>query len=165
MTAEELLLELKDITPPPEPAWWLLPPVYLVALASIIVIAGLVWVTLRYRKMNRLAKRADQELLRIRSSYSHNQDARQLGLELSRWLKQVSKVAFPQRQTGCLTGESWLQFLDESHGGTLFSHGEGRIFGGAIYREQVDVDAYRLVELCEQWLTGIKPYLLQRGRG
>ena len=57
MTAEELLLELKDITPPPEPAWSLIPPVYPVGLGVIIGIAVLAWLMLRYRKANRLANR------------------------------------------------------------------------------------------------------------
>jgi len=165
MTAEELLLELKDITPPPEPAWWLIPPGYLIVLCVIIGITLLVWFMLRHRRVNRLAKLADQNLQRIRSSYKRNQDARQLGLELSKWLKQVSILAFPQRQPESLTGEPWLEFLDESLDGNNFSSGNGEVFGGAIYHQQVSLDAYQLVALCEQWLITVKPHLLQRGRG
>jgi len=165
MTVEELLLELKDIAPPPEPAWWLLPPAYLFALCSIIAVTGIAWFILRYHRVNRLAKRVDQDLQRIRSLYNHNQDARQLGLELSKWLKQVSIMAFPQRQPESLTGESWLKFLDECHGGDHFSSGEGKVFGGSVYCEQVELDAYQLIELCGWWLTVVRPHLLQRSRG
>ena len=165
MTIEELLLELKDIAPPPEPAWWLIPPAYLIALCSIIAIAVLVGFVLRYRTVNRLARQVDQDLQRIRSLYNNNQDARQLGLELSKWLKQVSILAFPQRQPERLTGEGWLTFLDKSLGGNSFRCGKGKVFGGEIYREQVELDAHQLVGLCEQWLTTVKPHLLQRSRG
>ncbi len=165
MTVEDLLQELKDIAPPPEPAWWLIPPVYLVALCTVITIAVLVWYILRYRTVNRLARRVDQDLQRIRSLYNHNQDERQLGWELSKWLKRVSILAFPQRQPERLTGESWLEFLDECLGGNSFSGGKGKVFGGSIYREQVDLDAHQLMELCEQWLATVKPQLLQRSRG
>jgi hypothetical protein len=165
MTIEELLLELKDIAPPPEPAWWSLPPAYLFALCSIIALTGIAWFILRYRRVNRLAKGADQDLQRIRSLYERNQDVRQLGLDLSKWLKQVSILAFPQRQPESLTGESWLKFLDECHGGSHFSSGRGKVFGGPVYREQVELDAAQLMELCEQWLTVVRPHLLQRSRG
>ena len=69
MTVEELLLELQDIAPPPEPAWWLLPPAYLVVIGSIITVAVLAWFILRYRTVNRLVTRVDQDLQRIRSAY------------------------------------------------------------------------------------------------
>ena len=164
MTVEELLLAMKDIAPPPEPPWWLLPPAYLVSISVIIIISGVTWFTLRYRRANRLALQAEQELQRIRASYDHNQDTLQLGLELSRWLKQVAILAFPQRQISSLTGENWLQFLDNSLGGNSFSSGDGRVFAEAIYRQHVDIDAQRLVELCERWLINVKPCLLERGR-
>lgn len=164
MTVEELLLELKDIAPPPEPAWWLLSPAYLVVIGSIITVAVLAWFTLRHRTVNCLVTRVDQDLQRIRSAYHHDQDARQLALELSKWLKQVSILAFPQRQPERLTGQPWLKFLDESLAGNDFSNGKGKAFGGSIYREQPDLDAPEMVALCQQWLTTIKPHLLQRGR-
>jgi Domain of unknown function (DUF4381) len=164
MTAEELLLELKDITPPPEPAWWLIPPVYLLGLGVIIGIAVLAWLTLRHRKTNRLANWANQDLQRIRALYSDNRDDHQLGLELSRWLKQVSILAFPQHQAESFTGEPWLKFLDQSIAGNEFSSGHGKVFGGSVYRQQVNLDARQLVALCEHWLVVVKPLLLQRSR-
>ena len=165
MTVEELLLELKDIAPPPEPDWWLIPPACLIALCSIIAIAVLTWFIFRYRRLYRVVNRVEQELQRISSLYSHNQDARQLGLALSKWLKQVSILAFPHRRTECLSGENWLKFLDESFGSTSFRHGRGRVFGGAIYSERVELDGHQLVELCAQWLPRVRPHLLQRSRG
>lgn len=169
MTAEELLLQLKDITPPPEPAWWLIPPGYLVVISAIIAIAVLAGLMLRYRKANRLANHltnwANQDLQRITALYSGNRDARQLGLELSKWLKQVSILAFPQHQAESFTGEPWLKFLDQSIGGNDFSSGHGKVFGGPIYAQQVNLDAQQLVALCERWLSIVKPRLLQRSRG
>jgi len=164
MTAEELLLELKDIAPPPEPGWWLIPPVYLVGLCVIVGLAVLAWLMLRYRKANRLVNWANQELQRIRVLYSDNRDAHQLGMDLSKWLKQVSILAFPQHQVESFTGEPWLKFLDQSIAGNDFSSGHGKVFGGSIYRRQVNPDARQLVALCEQWLGIVKPRLLQRSR-
>jgi len=164
MTVDELLRELKDIQPPTAPDWWLIPPVYLVASATITIIAVLIWSIIRYRRVNRLAILAEQELQRIRSSYLRNKDTHELSLQLAKWLKQVALLAFPARQPQGFTGEAWLSFLDESLGDDSFSSGKGNVFGGSIYRKQVNADAGQLVELCEQWLTAVKPRLQRRGR-
>jgi hypothetical protein len=165
MTVEELLLELKDIQPPAEPDWWLLPPAYLVAVGVTLAVAASIWLVYRYRRANRLANLAERELQCIRSAYSRNQDTRELSLQLAKWLKQVAMLAFPTRQPGSFTGEPWLKFLDESLGDNSFSSGKGKVFGGSIYRKQVTLDAGQLVELCEQWLNAVKPQLLRQGRG
>ncbi len=165
MTVEELLLELKDIQPPPEPAWWLIAPAHLIVIFLFLGIAGFILLIFRYRKANRLANLAGHELRRISSSYTRDEDSNQLAIELSKWLKQVSILAFPARQLEGLTGESWLNFLDESLGNNSFSDGTGKVFGNMIYSKQINQDADQLVQLCEQWLAVIKPYLRQRGSG
>jgi hypothetical protein len=165
MTVEELLLELKDIQPPPEPAWWLLAPAHWVAIFSLLGIAACVWFFLRHRKANRLASLADQELQRISSSFARSEDSQRLAIELSRWLKQVAILAFPARQLENLSGKGWLEFLDESLGNNSFSNGTGKVFGSMIYSRQINLDAGQLVRLCELWLSAIKPHLRQRGIG
>lgn len=164
MTVDELLRELKDIQPPAAPDWWLIPPVYLVAIGAIITITALFWLLIRYRRVNRLASLAEQDLQCIRSTYKRNNDSHELSLQLAKWLKQVALLAFPARQLEGFTGEAWLNFLDESLGDDSFSKGRGNVFGGSIYRKQATQDAGQLVALCEQWLAAVKPRLQQRGR-
>ncbi len=165
MTVEELLLELKDIQPPPEPAWWLIAPAQLIAIFLFLGVAGCIWLIYRHRKANRLASLAGQELQRISISYARGKDSSWLAIELSKWLKRVSILAFPARQLESLSGEGWLKFLDESLGNNSFSDGTGKVFGSMIYSNQIYLDADQLVQLCEQWLAAIKPQLRQRGGG
>ena len=165
MTVEELLLELKDIQPPLEPGWWLIAPAHLSAIFLFLGIVGCIWLIFRYRKANRLASLAGQELQRISSSYARDDDSDQLALELSKWLKQVSILAFPARQLEGLSGEDWLRFLDESLGHNSFSDGTGKVFGRMIYSKQINLEADQVVQLCAQWLAAIKPHLRQRGSG
>jgi type VI protein secretion system component VasK len=164
MTVDELLRELKDIQPPDAPDWWLIPPAYLVAIGVIIVIAALIWLLIRYRRANRLASLAEQDLQRIKSAYTHNRDSHELSLQLARWLKQVALLAFPARQLEGLTGLAWLHFLDESLGENRFSNGSGKIFADSVYRKQANADVGQLIELCEQWLATVKPRLQRQGR-
>lgn len=164
MTVEELLQQLKDIQAPPEPAWWLIAPAHGIGIAFVGVVVICIWLILRHRKANRLASLAEQALEDIRSCYGREQDAQRLALELSKWLRQVSLLAFPERQVESLCGEGWLQFLDESIGANTFTNGEGRAFGYLVYAKRAKLDAAQLVTLCEQWLIAIKPRLRQRGR-
>ena len=162
MTHEELLVELRDISPPLEPAWWLLAPGYTMLLSLGAIAIGLLWYALYRRRTQRRLRQARTELYSISSRHRHNQDPRRLALELSRWLKQVALLAYPERGPEGLTGVKWLAFLDETLGDDKFSRGEGRVFGDAIYRRQAAMDATSLLELCESWLDAVAPELLRR---
>ena len=164
MTAEQLLQQLKDIQPPPEPAWWLLAPAHGIAIGLLILVVVCIWLILRHRRANYKAGLAEQALRHISASYERDQDAHRLALALSKWLRQVSLLAFPGRQVESLCGKSWLLFLDESLGDDAFSSGQGRVFGNLIYAQQVNLDTAQLLALCGQWLAAVKPQLRQRGR-
>lgn len=164
MSEEELLLQLRDIQAPPEPAWWLLAPGHLTVLGLVILLLGCAWMMLRYRRENRLAKLAEYELKLIRSDFHQHQDPRQLAIRLSRWLKQVTLEAYPARQLQSLSGEAWLEFLDTSLGDSRFTRGCGRVFGAAVYQSQITLDADQVFTLCRHWLLAIRPRLQQRGR-
>lgn len=163
MTAEQLLQQLQDIQPPPEPAWWLMAPAHGIALGLLAAVAAAVWLLLRYRRANRLVDLATAALRDISSGYRRDQDSRRLALQLSRWLRQVSLLAFPDRQPAGLCGRDWLQFLDESLDSSAFSRGHGRIFGSQIYAQQCNPDAAELTALCEQWLNAVRPRLRRQG--
>jgi hypothetical protein len=120
MTAEQLLLQLKDIQPPPEPAWWLVAPVHLVIVGVLAAVLAGGWLLLRLRRAGRLAKLAEREFEIIKSGYQRDQDRRLLALGTSRWLKQVALLAYPARQLEGVCGEAWLDFLDQSLGDREF---------------------------------------------
>jgi len=164
MTREELLTALKDISPPAEPGWWLPAPGYVGIFMLLVVLIVTVWILLLRRRGRRLYLAAGQELQRIKTSHEHDPDSQQLARELARWLKQVALLAFPDQRLEGASGSRWLSFLDTSLGDTSFSHGDGHVFGDAIYQAQPQLDAEPLVSLCERWLIVVKPRLLQRGR-
>ena len=176
MTREELLLQLRDIQPPPEPAWWLIAPVYLAIAAFLLGLFITAWLLRRRQKNARLAKLARLELQAIRAEYRQDHDVHLLAIKVSRWLKQVAMLAFPGSQLQAVSGEPWLDFLDQSLGQDVgqkmnqnrdnrdFSRGCGRVFGAAIYQPDVELDADQVFTLCERWLNAVKPRLLQRSR-
>lgn len=164
MTREELLIALKDISPPAEPGWWLPAPGYIGIILLLAAVIVAFWILLMKRRTRRLYLAASQELQHIKSSHAHSPDTQQLARELAQWLKQVSLLAFPDRRLEGATGSGWLGFLDASLGGTAFTQGVGHVFGDAVYQAQLQPDAGQLVSLCERWLIAVKPRLLQRGR-
>ena len=176
MTQEELLLQLRDILPPPEPAWWLIAPVYLTIAALLPGLFIIAWLWRRRQRVDRLAMVARLELQAIRADYRQDQNVHLFAIKVSRWLKQVAMLAFPGNQLQSVTGEPWLRFLDQSldmgqntdqngnHDNRHFSCGCGRIFGAAIYQSSVDLDADQVFALCERWLNSIRPRLQQRSR-
>jgi hypothetical protein len=174
MTSEELLLQLRDIQPPPEPAWWLIAPGYFAVTAFLIGLFIIAWLLRRRQRKERLAKLANLELQSIRAEYRRNHDVHLLAIKVSQWLKQVAMLAFPGSQLQGVSGEPWLKFLDQSLGHSKgqnmtrdnihFSRGCGRIFGAGVYQSSVDLDADQIFALCERWLNAIKPQLQQRSR-
>ena len=164
MTVDELLLELRDIQAPPEPGWWLLAPGYIAISCLLAMLLILVWYGARRRKAKHLLDCAQTELQRIKSAHQRSDDSQQLALELSRWLKQVALLAYPEQRLEGLTGVAWLRFLDRSIGDNSFTRGAGRIFGDAVYQPRANPDSSRICSICDQWLAAVKPRLLLRGR-
>jgi hypothetical protein len=159
MNSEELLLQLRDIQPPPEPSWWLLAPAWLWLAAAIVVLCAGAWAWTRRRHSGHLGRLAACELQSIHDDYRQNRDSRQLAIRLSRWLKQVALLAFPSRRLQGVSGAAWLEFLDQGLRDRPFSRGCGRLFGGDVYRQQVELDAGEVIALCERWLRVVSPRL------
>jgi len=165
MTYQELISELQDISPPVEPAWWLIAPGYLIFSAITALLLALLWILLLRRRSRRKLNAAEFALDRIRLVHAENPDSQRLARDLARWLKQVSLLAFPDSQLEAVSGAGWLSFLDRTLGDTSFTRGDGKVFADAVYRRQAHVNAESLLLLCERWLRAVKPQLLRGGHG
>ncbi len=165
MTRQDLLDALKDIKPPPEPAWWLPGYGHWLILALLLFAVAVSWLQRKRRRASRLHLRASRELTAIRSAYRSELDQGRAALELSSWLKRCALLAYPECGLAAANGDDWLHFLDSSLGDDSFSRGCGHVFGDAIYRPALAVDAPPLFELCDRWLLAIRPRLIEQGSG
>ncbi len=163
MSTDELLLQLRGIVPPGEPGWWPLAPGWwtLIAAGLLVILVLLFFIKRQYS--NRSFKLANRELQRISDHHKHNQENQNLILNLSRWLRQVSLVAFPERKIAGITGLAWLEFLDEVMGKSEFRQGPGQIFARAVYSRQPNFNDGIILALCESWAVSIKPRLEYKG--
>lgn len=164
MTSEELLLKLRDIQPPPEPPWWLIPPAWLWLAAALAAIVISAWLWRKRRRSEHFARLARRELESIEARYRRDPNSRLLAFQASRWLKQVALLAFPELQLQRLSGDAWLEFLDRHLPDRPFTRGCGRVFGASLYQRRVDLDAGQVIALCNRWLQSVKPHLQQPGR-
>jgi len=145
------LLELRDIHAPgipglwpPAPGWWLL------GLLVLIVLFLLARQLLRlYRRYRR--RRAAFAALRLAGQRLEG-DVRDLAAELSVLLRRVALSRFPRREVAALSGDSWLQFLDETGGGGRFSEGPGRVLTSAPYQPVAQLNPRELYELVRDWV-------------
>lgn len=158
---QDLLLQLRDISPPlapgwlpPAPGWW-----FLIFITGCSIAT---WLVVRQRRRLFYFRLAMTRLNQLAISYDADGDQQKLAIGLSHWIRQVALLAYPQRQVAGLTGTSWVSFLDASMAGREFTGGAGYIFAGAVYASDVDFDAARLLDLCRRWLTRIKPRLMRQ---
>lgn len=164
MTRDELLRQLRDISPPAEPAWWLPAPGHIVLIVLFTALAaGVVYWRVR-RRSGLMFEQARDELRRIEAEHIRDGDTSRMSRQLAVWLKRVALAAYPERRLERFTGREWLDFLDNTLGGKAFSAGAGRMFAGGVYAREVTVDARALLRLCDQWLDALRPQLLARRR-
>jgi hypothetical protein len=164
MTREELLSQLRDISPPSEPAWWLPAPghIALMLLLAVLVAAMVYWRA--KRRSGLLLEQARNELQRIEAEHGREGDTARMSRQLAVWLKRVALAAYPENRVERLTGKQWLDFLDSTLDGNGFSSGAGRIFAGKVYAREVIVDSQELLQLCGHWLERLRPRLSNRRR-
>jgi len=130
---------------PPAIGWWLL-------LILIPLSLYLCWFL--YKRLTRHTAVKDANVLLAAISNDQNTDDLQKLQQLSQLLRRVAISTAPRQQSAGLTGNDWLQFLDESVAGSPFSTGEGRYLADAHYRKTLpnDVDIAAIIKLSEAWL-------------
>ena len=135
---------------PPAPGWWLV--AVLVAVSAALTVRA--W--RRHRAWRRSpAHIAAMEFERVRADWREHKDTEQLARELSTWLRRAGMSLRSRREVASLTGAEWWRYLDRVAGTGVFGPDGGRLLTEAPYRASADVDASRLLTLCERWLRAV----------
>ncbi len=148
-TPDELLNRLHDIHGAAEPSWWPPAPGWWVLAAGAL--AALVVYLWRNRRESWQAQ-ALRELARAERDFIQSQDAIRFVSDVSILLRSVSVSRARGIAIAGLTGDAWLQYLDESLATREFSRGAGRVLITAPYMPSADIDVPALLELTRQWL-------------
>ncbi len=152
MNGASALADLRDIHLPQPIGWW--PPApgwWLVAATILLLLCLIAWLLARRRKTT-LKRVALAELEQISAQRQQSGDELQTVKELSTLLRRVCISLEPDRRCAALTGESWLQHLDQLGRAERFCSETGRLLIEAPYRPQTNIDCTELLNLCRSWL-------------
>lgn len=152
MNAATPALDLRDIHAAPAPSFWPPAPGWWLAAAlllALLIIAGM-WLYRRYRR-RREWQLIEAELDRLASLAGDDPTAFAIGL--SSLLRRVALQHFDRQRVAPLSGEAWLQFLDQTGGEGEFSKGVGQQLIDAAYRPVQDaLPAEPLLSLARRWI-------------
>ncbi len=144
------LSELRDVIYPVDPGFW--PPAigwWIVLILVILCLIGAVYLfRLVYLRMTE-------------SSFVKEVDAlvqlqpREAVVELSILMRRIAITRFPRNSVAGLSGEDWLQFLDQSGNTNQFTAGPGRALVSAPYSDLTPEDLNPLFKICRDWAKSV----------
>jgi hypothetical protein len=67
-------------------------------------------------------------------------------------VKRCALAAWPRERVASLSGQRWLEFLDESYEGRRFTEGPGRPLAEEVYRNASSFDVPALRQLAREWI-------------
>ncbi len=150
-------LPLRDIHLPGGVSWWPVAPGWWLILVLIIMIAMIIW-AVRVNKTRRLLrKQALSELQQIELAYSQHQNSRQLASDCSALLRRVCISRFARTDVAGLTGEAWLQFLNQHHNTAPFKDDIAIALLQAPYQKEFAFNSQSLLSSCRAWLEQLPP--------
>ncbi|MGK0442783.1 MAG: hypothetical protein ACJA0N_002602 [Pseudohongiellaceae bacterium] len=153
MMPQDPLAGLRDIhTPDAIGLWPLAPGWYLVALLTLLILTGSIYLWRKSRKQGAYKRSALQQLQLLKQNPCSD---RQYLQHLNGLLKQTALATQPRQAIAGLNGSPWLNFLDQ-HGQTdqhYFSQGYGQVLAHGPYQaQQPDVNREQLDQLVQQWI-------------
>jgi hypothetical protein len=149
-------LPLRDIHLPSEPiSWWPLAPGWwiLLGLFCLLILAIFLlrrWIIKQRKMPKRVALRGLEKLQR---DYQQHHNPQTLIQGVSILLRRFFITEYSRTQVASLTGEAWLQFLDQQLGKPQFTQGEGRCLIEAPYQAHVKFEVETLLKICHSIIT------------
>ena len=143
-------IPLRDLHLPELIGWWPLAPGWWFLI--VLVASGIGYLLYQsFAKWRRNASRrvALRELARIQAEFKHGVDETSLAIELSELLRRTMLAYAPRNEVAGLTGEKWLEWLDQGLDDRPFSEGSGQNVESLPYRRpdalEDDVDLEGLI--------------------
>jgi len=111
---DETQLPLRDLHLPDQIGWWpLAPGWWFVLLLAASALGYLIWRAYRKRQYNAPRRFALRELARYEAEYVKHRNPVMLGKQLSELLRRGMLAYAPREKVAGLTGEAWLEWLDQ----------------------------------------------------
>lgn len=161
-------LQLRDIHLPAEIGWW--PPAYGWWIVCLLILLGCYFLFKHWRSNRALrplpapqvCKPALRELQRLEQEYADDPD--QLIKELSVLLRRSAISLHGRHRISGLSGDSWLEFLDEQSDSHAFTKHFHKMLTEWPYRETSNASASDLVNAVRRWLHIQQDKRIQQGK-
>jgi hypothetical protein len=143
-------IPLRDLHLPEAVGWWPLAPGWWVLIALAVVALGfLLRAWLRVRARGAARRYALRELSAIERRYEESRNPVEFGANLSELLRRTMLAYAPRQNVAGLTGDAWLEWLDQGLAQPVFRDGPGRQIVELPYRDPTEelnvADVDRLV--------------------
>ncbi|WP_354008807.1 DUF4381 domain-containing protein [Endozoicomonas lisbonensis] len=115
---------------PPAIGWWL------GGLLAVLVIAAVVYLTLKAVRRTRYRRQAARASHQLLAEFQQHGDERRFINACNRLLKQTALQAYPDEPVARLHGKEWQQFLADKSGNRGFLQGAGAALGDSRYRKE-----------------------------
>lgn len=164
MESEDPLSQLADIHLPDPVSFWPLAPGWWIVIALVLLgLCYLAFISVRKFILNRRLQTAQRELEKALHTYhdsikNNDSDQNQAGLDylysVNTVLNRVALYTNPKhsRDIAKLTGKPWLDYLDQSYGGTEFQDGPGKVLAEGQYRPIFKGEIESLYILAQNWI-------------
>ncbi|MCW7553438.1 DUF4381 domain-containing protein [Endozoicomonas gorgoniicola] len=115
---------------PPAIGWWL------GGLLVVLVIAAVVYLTLKAVRKSRYRRQAARVSHQLLAEFQQHGDERRFTNACNRLLKQTALQAYPDEPVARLHGKEWQQFLADKSGNKGFIQGAGAALGDSRYQKE-----------------------------
>lgn len=154
MNNESILAQLRDIHTPTTLSWWPLAPGWFVV--ALLALALIIWFIYGYRQYRQKVQRR-QNILHHLHRLRHDLIEEHYPLvyqDLSTLLRRIALLTHDRIEVAHLTGEEWLNFLDEQCQTQLFSRDIGRLLLTAPYfpGNETIANPEPLLKVTEAWI-------------
>jgi len=150
------LQQLKDIHLPKSIPMWLTAPGW---IALYMIATGLIGYGIYYwykrKKQGYTIQYAMNQLNQLQTLATHNPENINIAAEISTLIRRTALYYFRRDRIAGLSGQDWLNFLNNSGNTTLFTAEAGQLLIDAPYRQYHHGDLAPLFSLTQHWLITI----------
>jgi hypothetical protein len=142
-------IPIRDLHLPEAIAWWPLAPGWWVLIAALVGLGVyLLRLYLRRRARGSARRHALRQLARLTADFEQHGDAVAFSSDLSELLRRTMLAYAPRHEVAGLTGDAWLEWLDQDLDQPRFQGGTGRKLLELPYRRPDDeLSALDLVDV------------------
>lgn len=145
-------LSLRDIHMPTEVNWWPIAPGWWLLILVSLFFFLLAYKKYRQRRQIRRSWQIVSQSLELFAGLQKYSDDIAFIKGISALLRRTAISLYGKEETAGLSGQAWLQFLDDKSRSIDFTQGAGKVLIDQPYRKHAVFDREELIRVTKKWL-------------